>query len=525
MVQKRPYDDEEIFMISFKHPRQVEHNKQLISFSESVFPEDASGIRQTVDNGFKNADIGDVEKLSGDIFTDPPKGGEDVETSAPGGCSISSWPTSCTSEEDSLSESPFHVPSFPDYFNPERPIRTLVHFEDMYSLLLSNPPRKSVPIGSNHQADVPEWGLQGTNDVSNQLDTSEVVSNSDNEEKRLMGVCVCPMPDWTLSDYIDGEVGNGRTDCSCEDKGSVRCVRQHISEARDKLVKTIGQERFMELGFYEMGEQVAHRWSEDEEQVFNEVVFSNPASLGKNFWQNLSDVFPSRSRREIVSYYFNVFMLRRRAEQNRSYPINIDSDNDEWQGSDVFCDNELGISDEDDDSVVESPIYEDDAGNNHSWEGFREYDEDVADDACNENVNLEYFGRGINQISETCPGKFLNNFGSSPVVQPQDKITWDDKGDQEVQDDSCTSFDTGAASLGNHVKSENDNHCPGSFNGLSNGGNHGYVLDHCDAKVWEVGYITCPKSKVDFLPTSNMIEEVFGEDSRNHKVRDGKNLS
>lgn len=427
-----------------------------------------------------------------------------------------------------MSESPFHAPSFPDYFNSERPIRPLAHSEDMYSLLLSNPPRKSVPIGPHHQADVPKWGLPGTNNVSNQLDTPEVVSNSDiEEEKRLMGVCVCPMPDWTLSAYIDGEVGNGRTDCSCEDKGSIRCVRQHISEAREKLVKTIGQERFMDLGFYDMGEQVAQRWSEDEEQVFHEVVFSNPASLGKNFWHNLSDVFPSRTRREIVSYYFNVFMLRRRAEQNRSYPINIDSDNDEWQGSDVYGDNELelGMSDEDDDSVVESPIYEDDVGNNHSREDFQEYDEDVTDGACDEIVNLEYFGRGINQISETGPGKFLNNFGSSPVVHPHDKISWDDKGDQEVHDDSCTSFDTVAAPLGNQVKSENDNHCPSSFNGLSNGGNHGYVLDHCDAKVWDVGYITCPKNKFDFLPTRNMIEEVFGEDSWNHKVRDGKNLS
>lgn len=48
MVQKRPYDDEEIFKISFKHPRQVEHSKQLISFSESVFSEDASGIPQNL---------------------------------------------------------------------------------------------------------------------------------------------------------------------------------------------------------------------------------------------------------------------------------------------------------------------------------------------------------------------------------------------------------------------------------------------------------------------------------------------
>lgn len=48
MVQKRPYDDEETFKISFKHPRQVEPSKQLISFSESVFSEDVSGIPHTL---------------------------------------------------------------------------------------------------------------------------------------------------------------------------------------------------------------------------------------------------------------------------------------------------------------------------------------------------------------------------------------------------------------------------------------------------------------------------------------------
>lgn len=340
-----------------------------------------------------------------------------------------------------------------------------------------------------------------------------------------MGVCVCPMPDWTSSACIDGKVGSGRTDCSCEDGGSIRCVRQHISEAREKLVKTFGRERFLELGFGDMGEQVAHRWSEEEEQVFHEVVFSNPVSLGKNFWHNLFAVFPSRTKREIVSYYFNVFMLRRRAEQNRYDPANIDSDNDEWQESDDYGDNELGVTEEDDDSVVESPAYEDGAGNNHCQEDLHEYEEDGDDDTCDENGNLEFFSGGMNHISQSCPGKFLNNYCSGHMVDSQDKIAWDDGGDQDVQDDSCTSSDTGVASLGNQVKSGNGNHCPGTFDGLSSGGNHGYVLDHCDAKDWDVGYMTCSKNKVDFLPTPNMIEEVFGEESWNHKVRDGKNLS
>ena len=48
MVQKRPYDEKENFKISFKHPRQVEDGKQLVSFSESGFPEVPSELPQTL---------------------------------------------------------------------------------------------------------------------------------------------------------------------------------------------------------------------------------------------------------------------------------------------------------------------------------------------------------------------------------------------------------------------------------------------------------------------------------------------
>lgn len=36
MVQKRSFDDEELYEISSKHPRQLEHNHHLISFLEFV---------------------------------------------------------------------------------------------------------------------------------------------------------------------------------------------------------------------------------------------------------------------------------------------------------------------------------------------------------------------------------------------------------------------------------------------------------------------------------------------------------
>ncbi len=475
-----------------------------------------------LEGGFRKGNTEVDEKLS-DIFTELPRSAEDTEAIVPGSVSGSSWATSSTSEEDFRSEAPVHVPFFPEYFYGERPTRTVAHCDDIYSILLDHTPRKPVPTGPNHQADIPAWGSWDTKSTSNHLGTPEAISESDlivsdEDEKRFMGTCVIPMPDLDLSACNGDKVGSGRIDCSCEDGGSVRCVRQHIMEARDKLTKDVGPERFVEMGFSDMGEHVAQKWSEEEEHIFHEIVFSNPASLHKNFWKILSSAFPSRTKKEIVSYYFNIFMLRRRAQQNRCDPMNIDSDNYEWQGSDDYGDNELGMTEEDEDSIVESPLYHYNPGYDRSREDdLQEYDEDAADDgACDDNENVNaVIGEGITNNSETNPKKLLSNCGSRPTVRLQDKISWDERGDEEVQDDSCTSSDTGVASQGTQVKSENGNHWPSSINGLSSGVGHEYIVEHCDNKVWDAGFMTCPKNKVDFLPTCSMIEEIFGDGSWN----------
>lgn len=146
---------------------------------------------------------------------------------------------------------------------------------------------------------------------------SHNVVDNDNEEK-WMGTCIIPMPDSNSFAHNIDQVGRGIMDCDCLDEGSIRCVQQHVMEAREKLLKSLGHEKFVKLGLCDMGEEVSCKWSEEEEQVFHEVVYSNPFSLGRNFWKQLSSVFPSRTKKEIVSYYFNVFVLRRRAVQNRS---------------------------------------------------------------------------------------------------------------------------------------------------------------------------------------------------------------
>lgn len=208
---------------------------------------------------------------------------------------------------------------------------------DTYSHLLHIPPLKQVPIGPDYQADIPEWhGFDPKN-----------ASKTSNANK-FSGSCVIQLPE---SDPATGNVvGRGRrSHCCCEDPGSVTCTRLHIREARENLKGDIGHERFSELGFCNMGDIVACKWTEEDERLFHEVVYSNPVSLGQNFWNHLADAFPSRTNREIVSYYFNVFVLQRRAEQNRSDPVNADSDDDEWQGSDS--------SEDDQDEIIESPVF------------------------------------------------------------------------------------------------------------------------------------------------------------------------
>ncbi|XP_031258482.1 uncharacterized protein LOC116116555 [Pistacia vera] len=168
-----------------------------------------------------------------------------------------------------------------------------------------------------------------------------------------------------------------------------QCVKQHIIEARQELEIYLGKEKLVELGFHDMGEVVANNWSNGEEQMFHKIVYSNPASLGRNFWSILSAVFPSRRKRY-----------------------------DDYGG------NETGMSadDDDDDSVLSHP--------HHPDMRYQSHEDDL-------------------RIYE--------------------RMLKGEKGDREVQDDSCTSSDTAAAAQD-----------PG------------------------------------------MIEEVFGDGSWNFKVRDGK---
>ncbi|XP_077223322.1 uncharacterized protein LOC143856926 isoform X2 [Tasmannia lanceolata] len=523
---KRPFSDDESCQLSYKHPRQLDFTSHLASFVGTC--NDIPEKPHPSGEGYSNKSQG--ERHANYTFTEfSVAGDKEIESSAFGSVTSLPWVTCSTSEGDPA----LQISYSPSLFEHDHPSRALMQSDEIYSSLFEYCPRKLVSVGPDHQADVPLWGLDGTNNSC-----SSCMVDGDNGEK-FMGTCIIPMPDADSSD--GGKVGHGRTDCSCLDEDSVRCVRQHVIEAREKLRLLFGKERFMELGFCDMGEDVAGKWSEEEEQVFHEVVFSNPVSLGLNFWEHLSLVFPSKTKKDLFSYYFNVFMLRKRAEQNRSDPMNVDSDNDEWQGSEEDSDNgewqgsendEFAMSGDDGDSPVESlvdqggiynnDIHEEDY--NDDEDGYNSYDnnDDISESHFNQKPSL---------------GKPFDS--AHPITQPSgNNNSQNGSEDQDIQDDSCTSYESQhnvadsygpahVAVMQESLIEKNHKHMHNKYinDSLEGVVDQGYTLEPCDAKFWDVRFFTGPKKDVDFLPTCNVIEEVFGEEALNNESRNDLSIS
>ena len=345
------------------------------------------------------------------------------------------------------------------------------------------PTRKPVPLGPNHQAELPEYRPFGG-------------KAEDDESNKWIRNSVLPMPGTVALSLMLKPV-HCKAGCDCVDEDSINCVRKHVREAREKLKVSVGADTFRELGFYDMGEEVASRWTEEEEHLFQEVVSSNPASLRRNFWDELPLAFPSKSSKELVSYYFNVFMLRKRAEQNRFDPMNIDSDDDEWQAG---GDGEFTVTGRADEYLpTESLTDQDDvACNRVPPEGdFYEDSEDEDNGASGD--RHDGVQRGL-MPEDLAVMSFMDH--------NQQKF----KLDADAQDDSCTSFEAHQAGVEGGTPTDiiEDHHY--GNDGFAGDAEHGFFGDHCDTKGWEFGFTT-GWDKHDFLSTNNVIEEVFGKGS------------
>lgn len=480
MTRKRFCESEVSGEISFKHPRYSENGARNSS------PLIVSSLKVVLDNAYMSGNgnleednFEGLEKPGHEIGVVNPEESENCsvaresETGSLCSCAIGS-----TCEAEKVHELAVHLPLPSEYFCFDSSGRH-IHSDDPYSTIFNNPPRKLVPVGPAYQADIPEHSedipREGENDVLGGMCVISISDHTDEHE---------PSPSQNVESHIvAGRSGN----CGCPDTGSTSCVKQHITEARGKLRATLGAQAFKELGFYEMGEVVAEKWSEEDEVIFEKVVQANPASLGKNFWDILRLVFPSRRHMELVSYYFNVFILRKRAAQNRYDQMNIDSDDDEWEliddnRFDYNNDDDGGKSDDEDDSAVESPVHG--GVHSHHLDGL---DEHVDDNA-----------------HQSLPSSHFLEMGQEMV----EKDTVPHYGDNDVQDRSCTSFDFGFPAQVVPPPAEANGDCNKDWRGVSS-------MEPCgDVKAWEYTITSCSKTdSVEFLPTCSVIEEVFGDGS------------
>ncbi|CAM0873605.1 unnamed protein product [Alopecurus aequalis] len=403
---KRSVSDVKPCQVACKRPRQTEESTWLDSSEERPFSIAAETSTSALADGF--VETREQEHIHA--------------CSATRVCGTSSsihYPNG----EHPIGEESLHVPDwvtlFPGYFEDCGPAVGYNQVDNIDSPLHEYIPRKGVMIGPDHQADIPEWrplvsmnvhgGSSSRADLAQtSVSTSESASmDEDSESDKWIRRTVIPMVSCSNPVAL---VGDCKTDCECSDEGSIRCVRQHVMDAREGLRRRLGQEQFQELGLCEMGEDIAQRWTDEEEQLFQMVVFSNPVSSGKNFWEYLPHALPSKTSKELVSYYFNVFMLRKRALQNRSDMLHVDSDDDESPGELVETEQES------EDSVVESPT------RIHNMHNFG-YTEDVHEESAGEQFNESSF-----------PEEIIDDGQTHLETNPEHIV--------DIQDESCTSFES-----------------------------------------------------------------------------------
>ncbi|KAI3787399.1 hypothetical protein L1987_41845 [Smallanthus sonchifolius] len=176
--------------------------------------------------------------------------------------------------------------------------------------------KKRIPLGRSFQAEVPQW-----------------TGKTQESETRWLGTRVWPLKETeSRTSLIEREpIGKGRQgSCGCWLINSLECVRFHVAGKRTRLKLELGP-AFAKWKFDMMGEDVSLRWTKNEEKKFASIIKSNPGSSGRCFWDVLMTYFKNKTRPVLVSYYFSVYLLRRRAHQNRADPSNIDSDDDELE--------------------------------------------------------------------------------------------------------------------------------------------------------------------------------------------------
>ncbi|WOL14963.1 hypothetical protein Cni_G23744 [Canna indica] len=187
--------------------------------------------------------------------------------------------------------------------------------------------RKRIGLGPIFQADVPDWTCAPS-------ETDLSIYKEDPDTLRWLGLKIWPAEESNDMKVSKDVIGEGRLNCcDCFSPGSIVCIRSHVSEARLKLKVDLGQ-AFFHWGFDDMGEEVSKLWTNEEQIRFDALKRLDNESGYRTFWQTAPTYFSSKRRRDLISYYFNVFLLRRISNQSILTPEYINSDEDDHDEDD-----------------------------------------------------------------------------------------------------------------------------------------------------------------------------------------------
>ncbi|KAL0896316.1 hypothetical protein Bca101_080277 [Brassica carinata] len=210
-----------------------------------------------------------------------------------------------------------HPSLYEDSAGPSYNLRERLRFAESGSASDSSDEddRPCARVGSQFQAEVPEW--------------IGVTSESD---PKWLGAPIWPLSKEQNTNNLLIErdpIGKGRQDpCGCQNPGSVECVRFHIYTKREKLKLELGPAFYMWC-FDRMGEGTLQYWTDLELKKIK-LLMAFPPTLSPSFFADLRSILSSKSRAEIVSYYYNVSLLQFIANQSRMTPGEVDSDTDQY---------------------------------------------------------------------------------------------------------------------------------------------------------------------------------------------------
>lgn len=192
---------------------------------------------------------------------------------------------------------------------------------DRFNFINDDNLKLAIPIGPRFQADVPEW-----RGPPQKVHPHGAPSESDSS--KWLGTVIWSMKDTPLESERD-VIGKGRPEsCYCASPGSILCVKRHVINKSVHLQVQLGP-AFQIWKFDHMGEAVAKLWKQPEQQRLTNIMIKNPFSEGEDFIKPALKSFPSKSKKEIVSYYFNVYVPRRMSIQTRSGCRMVDTDDEE----------------------------------------------------------------------------------------------------------------------------------------------------------------------------------------------------